>query len=312
MNKFLCISLSSTIQRTITFEDFKLKDVNRSQKYREDASGKAVNTARVLNQLEKDCVTAVCAAGKENASRFKDLAKKDELNLITVETPGFTRECWTLLNQKDSSTTELVIGEPRPSQSFYKVEKTLISTLTSQIKKADAVLLAGSKPEFWSPELTAQIRSIAKKQNKLFMADYCGKDLLFTIKESAPDIIKINQEEYEKTFFPDSKLSPEELKASVTKKSSELKNIIVVTRGADSTYAASKGVFYEEPSLSITPVNTTACGDTFNAGFLYEYMNSRSVQKSLTQGTKCAALNAQFECPGTIKKDLPSAKNLSI
>ena len=52
--KILCICLSSTLQRTISFKELKLTEVNRSQHYRLDASGKAVNSARVLNQLEKE------------------------------------------------------------------------------------------------------------------------------------------------------------------------------------------------------------------------------------------------------------------
>ena len=53
MAKILCICLSSTIQRTINFNNIRLEKVNRSTSYRMDASGKALNSARVLSQLEK-------------------------------------------------------------------------------------------------------------------------------------------------------------------------------------------------------------------------------------------------------------------
>ena len=54
MKKILCVCLSSTLQRTISFSQLKLTKVNRSEHYRQDASGKAVNSARVLTQLEKN------------------------------------------------------------------------------------------------------------------------------------------------------------------------------------------------------------------------------------------------------------------
>ena len=66
MKHILCICLSATIQRTITFENIKLACVNRSEHYRIDASGKAVNSARVLNMLEKGCALTICPLGKEN------------------------------------------------------------------------------------------------------------------------------------------------------------------------------------------------------------------------------------------------------
>ena len=52
MAKFLAICLSSTIQKTISFERVELKHVNRSTHYRLDASGKAINSARILEQLK--------------------------------------------------------------------------------------------------------------------------------------------------------------------------------------------------------------------------------------------------------------------
>ena len=52
MKKILCICMSSTIQRTVSFDAITLEKVNRSKHYRQDASGKAVNSARVLEQLE--------------------------------------------------------------------------------------------------------------------------------------------------------------------------------------------------------------------------------------------------------------------
>ena len=110
--KILCICLSSTIQRTIHFENLMISKVNRSKNYRQDASGKAVNSARVLNQLEQNCTTTLCPLGEKNLELFTTLAQKDGLSLKTLSIPGFTRECWTLLDDSANTTTELVVSEP--------------------------------------------------------------------------------------------------------------------------------------------------------------------------------------------------------
>lgn len=49
--KILCVCLNPAIQRTIVFDDFLINNVNRAKKFREDASGKGVNSCRVLNQI---------------------------------------------------------------------------------------------------------------------------------------------------------------------------------------------------------------------------------------------------------------------
>ena len=315
MKKFLCICLSSTIQRTITFENLSLTKVNRSKKYRQDASGKAVNSARVLNQLEKGCVTTICPLGKENQDLFISLAEKDGLELMTAQIPGFTRECWTLLDKNNATTTELVVSEPEPSdeqiKDIQKAEIKLLKFITQALPKVDAVLLAGSRPSFWSEDLYSTICGIVKDNNKFILADFIGKDLMNCLKMPSaekveprpaltPDVVKINDEEFCRTFDLNYPLETGELKKQVLSKSEEFRNIFVITRGKDSTLAAANGRIYECESEKITPVNTTACGDSFNAGFLYEYINSSDIQRALEKGTWCAARNAEKEVPGGI------------
>lgn len=301
MAKILCICLSSTIQRTINFKNIKLEHVNRSTNYRMDASGKALNSARVLSQLEKDCVQVVCPLGEKNSSLFLELAKKDELNLEYVTVPGFTRECWTLLDNSVGTTTEVVVGEPEIDFDVEFLEAELKNLISKKLDFCDAVLFAGSRPRCYSKNLVAQIAGLAVSKNKVFLADYHGDDLLQTLKVCVPHIIKINEEEFSQTFGLKEDFTSEDLKDAIIKKSRELNNIIVVTRGSKNTYACDKGVFAECPIEKVKAVNTTACGDSFSAGFIYEYMSSCDFEKALKKGTWCASRNAELETPGAIR-----------
>lgn len=314
--KILCICLSSTIQRTIHFDNLMLSKVNRSKKYRQDASGKAVNSARVLNQLEKNCATILCPLGEKNQELFLTLAQKDELSLETLYIPGFTRECWTLLDDSTNSTTELVVSEPvlslninnltqKEQEMLQNVNKKFIELVKQNIFDVDAVLLAGSRPDFWDKNLYAEISLIAKQNEKFFLADFIGEDLKNVIEKAVPSVIKINDEEFLQTFSKSTSLSQNqitdlEFKELICQKSAELNNMIIVTRGIKSTYAANKGDFLECPTEKVYAVNTTACGDSFNAGFLYEYLKTKNFETSIKKGTWCAARNAERDCPGTI------------
>ncbi len=297
MKKILCICLSSTIQRSVTFETVQLEHVNRSEHYVEHASGKAVNSARVLNQLEKGCVKIICPLGENNAQHFLNLAQKDGLDISYVTIPGSTRICWTLLDRTAGTTTEIVVGEPIEDIS-QQPEVKLLKLLVDFLPEIDAVLLAGSRPNIWSKDLYAAIAGMTKDAGKIFLADFIGDDLQLTLKSVTPDIIKINDEEFEKTFGVESG----NLKTAITEKSRELQNMIVVTRGCDSTYAAKNGEFFECPAEVVKPVNTTACGDSFNAGFLHEYLNNGDFMKALQKGTWAASRNAESEIPGSINR----------
>ena len=302
MKKILCICLSSTLQRTITFENLKIAQVNRSKYYRLDASGKAINSARVLTQLEKGCATILCPLGEKNLNTFIDAATRDELELCYVTIPGATRECWTLLDRTNESTTELVVSEPlleneQEKKEVSAAEIKFLKFINEKLNDVDAVLLAGSRPKIWSEDLYSTICGITHDRGKIFLADFIGEDLQDTLKKSVPDIIKINEEEFRTTFQECKNLT---LKDAIIQISSTLKNIIVITRGCDSTFAAENGIFYECPSEKIKPINTTACGDSFNAGFLYEYLNTNNIDDALKKGTWCAARNAELEVPGAI------------
>lgn len=300
MSKFLCVGLSPSIQRTVSFDSVVKNSVNRSSEYRFDASGKAANSARVLNQLEKKSSRLVCPLGAENISFFRKLAERDGLAVNPVEIPGRTRECWTLLDASDGGTTELVAEEPCFSSVFGEAEEKLFEIVRFEVKNADAVLIAGSSPASWKKGTVPCIAKIVSQNKKVFLADYWGKTLLDTIEFCVPNIIKINEEEFLNTFGGKLPISDGDFRHLVSDKSIELGCILVVTRGEKSTFAADKGNFVEFPVEKIKTVNTTASGDAFSAGFLYEYLNSKDFLKSLEKGTWCAARNAESKIPGSI------------
>lgn len=302
MARILCVCLSATIQRTITFRDIALENVNRSEKYRTDASGKAVNSARVLNQLEPGCAVTVCPLGEKNEAQFMELAARDGLEVIAVRTPGYTRECWTLLDRMRTATTELVVSEPSADCGYDEAEHALLEAVEGCVKDCDAVLVAGSRPSVWSEGIMAYIARMACDSGRIMLADYHGEDLERTLAVCTPSIIKINEEEFCGTFGLRLFSGDELLTEAVAAESRRMNNIVVVTRGTRPTVAADRGDVSVFPAETVKAVNTTACGDSFSAGFLYEYLSSRDFTAALAKGTWCAARNAENEAPGTIEK----------
>ena len=185
-------------------------------------------------------------------------------------------------------------------------EIKILKIINDMLPQVDAVLLAGSRPKIWSDDLYATIAGMTRDAGKIFLADYIGQDMTKTLAASVPDIIKINEEEFRATF---PEMADQPLETAITEKSRQLDNIIIVTRGTESTYAADQGQFSECPSEKVAALNTTACGDSFNAGFLYEYLKTRDqsgtaaekLTAALQKGTWCAARNAENEAPGTLR-----------
>ena len=212
-----------------------------------------------------------------------------------VDAPGKIRECWTLLDSNAGTTTELIAGEPVPQEDYSNTEIRFLKLITEKLDECDAMLLAGSRQGKWSPDIYAVLCGIALDKGKIVLADFIGDELKAALKSAVPSIVKINGDEFEATFgLPANR-------QNICAKSLEYNNIFIITRGLDSTLAACRGDFFECPTLKVKAVNTIACGDSFNAGFLHEYLNTSDIQKALEKGTWCAAQNALSEVPGSIK-----------
>ena len=219
--QILCVCLSATIQRTLSFDSFSVDRVNRAKTWREDASGKALNAARVLNQIEPGCSLALCPVGNDNAERFMNLAAHDtDLYVQPIYTSGNTRECWTLLGNDTAETTEVVCDELTDNRHLAgaEAELELLEAVREYMQLFDALLFAGSRPAQRSANLCARICKLALDAGKIVLVDFCGKELLDTLKTGVPHIIKINEEEFYKTFGG-SQQSEEALHEAICKKS---------------------------------------------------------------------------------------------
>lgn len=72
--------------------------------------------------------------------------------------------------------------------------------------------------------------------------------------------------------------------------SGEMAGIIVVTRGAEGSTALVRGQSFDQPALPVTTaVDTTGCGDAFQAAFTVAYFSHGDVRLALQAGAEQAA-----------------------
>lgn len=303
----LCICLSPAIQRTLLFAHFSPAAVNRTNNYREDTGGKSINSARVLNQAFAGSADILCPLGTENASEFIKLAKRDNITVIPIYIPGKIRECWTLLSE-NGETTEIVCDAPAQKdkkRAFLRSEKKILRKIENLCTKYDAFLVAGSTPASFSTQLLQKICMIVQAKKKLLLVDFHGTPLLNTLTKVVPQIIKINEAEFTETFFPDEKrtetFTEKELETRILKKSTELQNTLIITRGTEPTITASNGTVFTTKIEKTNCVNTTGCGDAFNAGILLSLLQENNLITAVHTATHFAALNASHTAPGCIK-----------
>jgi sugar/nucleoside kinase (ribokinase family) len=83
---------------------------------------------------------------------------------------------------------------------------------------------------------------------------------------------------------------------TAARKLSEIVPLVVVKLGAEGAIAYCGHNRFSSPSLKVTAVDPVGAGDSFDAGFLHEYLHGADVQSCLDAGNLAGALSTT--CPG--------------
>jgi 1-phosphofructokinase/tagatose 6-phosphate kinase len=235
---------------------------------------------------------------------FLEMSLKEELSVQWVESGSPIRFCYTLINDRDNSVTELIENAGTVEQG---TEGRLREAYEKALADGGTVVIAGTKAPGFSDELVPFMVRRAKERGCQVVLDLWGKDLLNSLPYK-PDVIKPNLQEFAATFAPeliqDGDLPDDgATKEAVAKICAELYAKyhcdIVLTRGMKSVWLVSGGVFDEYPvAPAAKVVNTTGSGDAFTAG-LASALNA-GLRAAVAEGARCGALNAGFLQVGTI------------
>jgi sugar/nucleoside kinase (ribokinase family) len=69
--------------------------------------------------------------------------------------------------------------------------------------------------------------------------------------------------------------------------------IVIVKRGAHGVFAASRTASFETPAIPVQAIDTTGAGDSFNAGFLVEFVKGQNLETCVKSGIRAAARSVQ-------------------
>ena len=69
--------------------------------------------------------------------------------------------------------------------------------------------------------------------------------------------------------------------------------LVIVKLGADGALACRRAEFSKSPPIPVTVIDTVGAGDSFDAGFIYGYLNDWQIERSLRLACVCGALSTQ-------------------
>ncbi len=303
-HKFLTVCLNPVMQKTLVLDDLEEGKVNRCKQQLLDASGKGINVTRVLRQLGAEVVHLAQLDGFLRGEFLKKI-QEDGLSMEWVPSGSEIRFCYTLINRKQHTITEIVEeGEPVSKET----EKSIRSNYTKLLGDSDIVIISGSKAPGFSDKILPDMVKEAKQQNKFVILDFRGDDLKNSLPYR-PDIIKPNLFEFTQTFFPGNHKMEEEplgsLLPDIEKKMNEfyLSSGIttILTNGKQETLYTLEGSVRKLYPETIKPINPIGSGDAFTAGLAWSLSKEKPLPEAIDFAHSCGTKNARLLRPGVIE-----------
>jgi 1-phosphofructokinase/tagatose 6-phosphate kinase len=271
-----------------------------------DAAGKGINVSRVIRQLGHD-VVHLTQLGGQMRPLFLSLCEQDLIPVKWVESESPIRLCYTLINDVDSSVTELV-EESTPVAPG--TEERFLEQFNELLPDCKCLIISGTKASGFSDNVIPLMVSKAKAKGLMTILDIRGKDLIESMAFE-PDIVKPNLHEFAEIFTPDllkgidlpdnENTVKTRIREATLELCSKYHCRIVLTRGSCPTWATEIGHFFQIDFEPVKPLNTTGSGDAFTAGLSCALGSGASFIEAITEGTRCGALNARLFRPGVIR-----------
>lgn len=291
----LCIGATPAAQRVMLFRRLTLGAVNRAATTLEDAAGKSVNVAKVLQALGRHPLATGFIGGQRGEWLRAALAAKGiELDFITVA--AHTRQCLTVLDESAGASTELVEeSRPLPPSDYEQLAALVRRRLDSPCR---AVVMSGSLTPGGPVDFYRRCTQLAHEAAVLSVVDAQGPALLAALP-ARPGLVKPNRSELAATLD-----RPLENEAAVLTAMRDLHahgaQRVVVTAGKDPTLAFDGNHAWRIHPPRINALNPIGSGDAFTAGLVWRLLRGEDLGEAGRWATAAGAADALTLLPGEL------------
>lgn len=299
----LVLGQNAAWQKTYLADPIDLGSVNRMREAYGSAAGKGANVARVVVGLGGSALL-LSYAGGATGRRYTEACRSDGIDIRSVEIPGDTRTCTTLI-EPSGRTTEIIEPAPRVTQGE---SEAYLEAFEQTIDDAAFLVISGTAVSGEPIERYRQYVETAHRAGVEVLLDSYrdhGREALF----ASPEVLKINADELsELTEMPTG--TPEErLAACATLVDAYRIRWIIITLGKEGAEAYSEEAVVSATPPAVEAVNNIGSGDAFTAGVAAAVVEAGSVEAAeIAEAVRRAVALGTANCrdlkPGRVDGDV--------
>lgn len=283
------ITFNPALDYIIKTQNFKIGEINRSEKEHILAGGKGINVSIVLKRLGIETTTLGFIAGFVGEEIERKLKKYGiKTDFIKIE--------------NDNSRINVKISEPQKETAINSkgpfIDKSYIEILYKKIemiKNGDILVLSGSVPKGIESNIYQNICKKLEKKNVKIIVDATG-DLLLKTLEYKPFLIKPNKDELGEVFNVKISSQEQAIKYAKQLQLKGAKNVLVSLGDMGAILLDENGYSYKMKALNTeSAINTVGAGDSMVAGFIAGYKLFNNHEKALKMGIAAATATTNSE-----------------
>lgn len=271
------LTLNPSIDYYMDVNNITLGQLNRSKGERLEYGGKGINVSLMLKALGCESC-AIMVIGGFTGKALLDYIHNAGIKCGYAEAEGNTR-----INVKLTDCTEI------NGTGVFAGEETLkkLNDILEIVKKDDYVVMSGSICGGLDSNIYSDFVKKFNEKGVYSVVDTSGESLK-SVAQSEPWLIKPNIHELGEIFGINIK-SHEEIKEYSHKLiASGVKNVFV-TMGDEGAFFTDGKKDYFCKTTKTRIVSTVGAGDCTLAGFIYKYIESRNINKSVDFAVKCGS-----------------------
>ena len=281
------VTFNPSLDYIVNVSDFKLGQVNRTEKEVMFPGGKGINVSIVLKNLGMESTILGFTAGftgEEIQRRVKEMGCVEKLISIAN---GYSR-----INLKLRSNEESEINGMGPVIGKEDIDK--LYQMLDTLKAGDVLVLAGSIPASMPSTMYSDIMEYLQDKEVLIAVD-ATKDLLVNVLPFHPFVIKPNNYELGEIFDVTLKDKKDVIVYAKKLQEQGARNVLVSMAGDGAVLVAEDGSVYESEAPKGKVVNSVGAGDSMVAGFLYGYLTTENYEIAFKNGVATGSASAFSE-----------------
>jgi 6-phosphofructokinase 2 len=284
MHSILTITLNPAVDKNYTLDRLLPEHKLRVPNPQIDAGGGGINVSKGINRLGGKS-TILTLTGGRNGELLKELIKKEDIEMLTIDLKEETRESIVISEQSTNQQYRIVVDGPTISTQTTEL---LLETIAAMKPFPSIIVASGSLPKGIQDDFYGRIGKIIEPKGTKYIVDTSGNALLQAVEQGVylvkPNLLELSRLSGNEQLELD---DVDEAAMELIKKGKC--EIVVVSLGAAGAMLVTKNECEHIMAPNVKRKSTVGAGDSMVAGMVWGMQQGYTNKQMIRIGIACGS-----------------------